>query len=264
MKAVRPKLPMLISVPHGGLEIPQSLQKKCLIDPYGILMDSDTWAQELYDFGDLVEEYVAMNIARLAVDMNRSPDDLPPSNPDGVVKTITVDGQQVWDVPGVLSEKEIQYLLQQFHTPYHDRLRTATENKKVLIGIDCHTMLGKDRRPFFCISNRGSETGYPLNEPITAPTDLLLKLKDNLENQFNDFVPKDTKQALVTLNTPFSGGYITYHHGNMGAIPWLQLEINRNLYLPKYENISIIPDALTKARIKEIRDKLYYAFWSLF
>jgi len=264
MKASTHKLPILISVPHGGLEIPRELSKKCLIDPVGILLDSDTWARELYDFRDLAEEYADADVARLVVDLNRSPDDLPPSNPDGVVKIVTVNGMQIWNQPGGLSQQEIQHLIQQYHTPYHERVRTATKNNKVVLGIDCHTMLDRKNRPFFCISNRGSDDGLPLTEPITAPTHLILKLQENLQKEFEDFVPKNTQQPLVTLNTPFSGGYITYHHGNQSAIPWLQLEINRSLYLPKSEKISFIPNEHDRVRLKEIRSKLYSAFQTLF
>ncbi len=263
MKALGFKLPMLISVPHGGMTVPEDLQGKCLIDVNGILMDSDTCARELYDFKDLVEEYVDTDIARLVVDMNRSQNDLPPSNPDGVVKTISVTGQQVWNQPSGLSQQDIRHLLQQYHTPYHQRLRKSTKNKKVVLGIDCHTMLAKENRPLFCIGNRGSETGYPLKEPITAPTDLLLKLQENIYKEFESIVPKDTQLPFVTLNTPFAGGYITHFHGNAGDIPWLQLEINRSLYLPDVEKISIIPDQFVRARLKEIRDKLYNALQSL-
>lgn len=264
MKTIDRKLPMLISVPHGGMEIPRDLQGKCLIDTNGVLMDSDTWARELYDFKDLAEEYVDTDIARLVVDMNRSQDDLPPSNPDGVVKTIAVDGQQIWNQPSGLSQHEIQLLLQQYHIPYHLRLQTATKNKKVVVAIDCHTMLDRKKRPLFCIGNRGSEMGSPLNEPITAPRDLLLQLQENIHKEFEAFVPKDTQRPFVTLNTPFSGGYITYHHGNQSDIPWVQLEINRSLYLPDLEKISMIPNEFFKIRLKEIRNKLYYVFQSLF
>lgn len=272
MKPLSAKLPILISVPHGGMKIPQELQKKCLIDPEGILRDGDTWSRELYDFRDSVEEYVDTDIARLVIDMNRREDDLPPANPDGVVKTTTVDRSQVWDQPSGLSPLEIQYLIKHYHTPYHQRLLIAAKNRKVIIGIDCHTMLdilsypdgsGWEKRPLFCIGNRGCEMGLPLNEPITAPTKLVQKLQENLQQEFVGFVPNHTQQPLVTLNKPFSGGYITYHHGSQGDIPWLQLEINRRLYLLDAEDISIIPNEFSRVRLIEIRDKLYRAFKSL-
>ena len=114
MKHSGENLPILISVPHGGMTIPKNLQTKCLIDSSDILMDGDTWSRELYDFKDLVEEYVDIDIARLVVDMNRSPDDLPPSNPDGVVKTITVDRKQVWDDPNGLSKQDIKHLIERY------------------------------------------------------------------------------------------------------------------------------------------------------
>ncbi|ABR49862.1 N-formylglutamate amidohydrolase [Alkaliphilus metalliredigens QYMF] len=273
MKTINDKLPMLISVPHGGMTIPEVLQKKCLIDPKGISMDGDTWARELYDFRDLVEEYVDTDIARLVVDMNRNHRDLPPSNPDGVVKTMTVDGKQIWVQASGLSQREIQLLIQQYHGPYHERLQTASKNKNVLMGIDCHTMLDIgpavggnhwEERPLFCIGNRGTKMGNQLDEPTTAPRELLLQLQKSLEKEFRAFMPKETQQPLVTLNTPFSGGYITYYHGNNSDIPWIQLEINRKLYLPDDEKMSLIPEEFHRVRLNEIRDKLYTAFKSLF
>jgi formiminoglutamase len=34
----------------------------------------------------------------------------------------------------------------------------------------------------------------------------------------------------VTINRPFKGGFITRHYGN-NPIPWIQIEMNRKLYL---------------------------------
>ena len=36
----------------------------------------------------------------------------------------------------------------------------------------------------------------------------------------------------VVLNKPFAGGYITRAYGK-GALPWVQVEMNRSLYLSK-------------------------------
>jgi formiminoglutamase len=40
----------------------------------------------------------------------------------------------------------------------------------------------------------------------------------------------DLESAEVTLNDPFAGGYITRTYGNQ-PIPWVQIEMNRKLYL---------------------------------
>lgn len=37
-------LPLLISVPHGGLEVPPEVSNYCLLDLPALLKDGDTWA----------------------------------------------------------------------------------------------------------------------------------------------------------------------------------------------------------------------------
>jgi N-formylglutamate deformylase len=54
----------------------------------------------------------------------------------------------------------------------------------------------------------------------------------------------------VTLNEPFSGGFITRTHGN-NPIPWIQLEINRSLYLrPPWYDAS--KWTISKGRLAEL------------
>ncbi|WP_257008180.1 N-formylglutamate amidohydrolase [Bacillus sp. FJAT-45350] len=109
----------MISVPHGGLIIPPNLISNCLLTQEELLLDCDTWSHELYDFKGLVEEYVDTPIARIVVDMNRDRNDLPPNNPDGVVKTLSVVQKSVWDREGGLAKEEISNLLEDYYSTYH-------------------------------------------------------------------------------------------------------------------------------------------------
>ena len=269
MQSVKGKLPILISVPHGGTMVPTNLQAKCLLSSRDILLDGDTWTRELYDFAGLVEEYIQADIARIVVDMNRSRDDLPPKNPDGVVKTIAVNGKKVWDQVGGVSKEELQRLMEEFHTPYHHRLVKAAQNPKVALAIDCHTMLDMgpskgvsnwEKRPLFCIGNRGDVWGKQVDEPITAPTEMMIRFKEGLEREFSEYKDGCGDAPVVTMNKPFKGGYITTYHGNQGSIPWIQLEINRRLYLPCTDKISMVPDNASAEKMKDIRDRLYVVF----
>ncbi|WP_247747055.1 N-formylglutamate amidohydrolase [Alkalihalobacillus sp. BA299] len=267
------KLPIVISVPHGGLMLPAHLIKKCLLTKEEILLDCDTWSHELYDFKDLVEEYVETPIARIVVDMNRDKEDLPPHNPDGVVKTLSVVQKPVWNTEGGLTKNEIQALIAHYYSEYHQKLEAASNNPNIVLGIDCHTMLDIgpfpnrskwEKRPLICLGNRGSETGHPHGEPITAPVDLLLKLKMLLEEKFSDYASDAENMPLVTLNKPFTGGYITKFHGNNGNIPWIQLEINRRMYLPNnVDKMTITPTKQDVLKLKKIRDDLYDVFKEL-
>lgn len=270
MTEQRRKLPLVISVPHGGVVIPEELLRKCLLTKEEILLDCDTWSQDLYDFKDLAEEYADTEIARISLDMNRSLNDRPPDNPDGLVKTLSVENKQVWLTPEGLNGIEIDNLIREYYIPFHKRLEQATANPAVKLGIDCHTMLetgpapdkkGWERRPLFCISNRGSSTGEANGEPVTAPPELMQKFKGILEKKFRGFEGTQGHTSLVSINTPFRGGYITRYHGNRGTIPWIQLEINRSLYLKNAANpASVIPEEADLRHLTKIRDILYEAF----
>ncbi|WP_216829709.1 N-formylglutamate amidohydrolase [Alkalihalobacterium elongatum] len=261
------KLPIVISVPHGGLMIPTHLIKRCLLTTEEVLLDCDTWSHEIYDFNDLVEEFIDTPIARIVVDMNRDRYDLPPVNPDGVVKTLSVAQKPVWNTEGGLTIEEIQVLMDDYYTKYHRRIDEAVKNPNVVLGIDCHTMLDVgpvaigtkwEKRPLFCLGNRGSETGHSKGDPITAPVEMMEKLKRLLEEKFSDYIGEAEGMPLVTLNQPFAGGYITKYHGSKGNIPWIQLEINRRMYLPEpSEKLKVIPPKKTQTKLKKFRDDLY-------
>ncbi|MDG5785857.1 N-formylglutamate amidohydrolase [Evansella sp. AB-P1] len=308
------KLPIVISVPHGGMEIPSNLLSKFLMNEKELLLDSDTWTKDLFNFQKEVEEYIDTDIARIVIDMNRDPNDLPPLNPDGVVKTVAVSGKSVWNSPFGLAREEINILMKDFYIPYHKKLRIASMNPNTALGIDCHSMLDIgpskngivwEKRPLFCISNKGSVVnGEQLDQPITATPDLMLQFKillefhfsylikeiedeqaisvENLENQLEHSKAEGNRNMenditaisglrnkseftipFVTINDPFSGGYITKYHGTQGTIPWIQLEINRSVYLPKAPLPSIIPSKNDLIKIGEVRKRLYRVFQDL-
>ena len=83
------KLPVLISIPHSGRKVPKELRDRTCLREVDILNDSDPFEREVYDLGDRVAGVITTDIGRAFVDVNRAPDDLPPENPDGVIKTHT-------------------------------------------------------------------------------------------------------------------------------------------------------------------------------
>lgn len=183
--APRKRLPLIISVPHSGYKVPGELKKFCILDLPSILRDADTWAEHLYDLKNHAPAYFHFKIARAIIDLNRAADDRPPQNPDGVVKTVTVDGDPVWKDPGGLDAEQVEFLLHQYYYPYHKHLALASEKRGIKLGLDCHTMLEVapqssscpgEKRPLVCLSNRGDENGEELDDPLTAPPDLIRAL----------------------------------------------------------------------------------------
>lgn len=203
-------LPLLLSVPHGGLRIPQEVEHLNLLSIEQIAEDGDEGAAEIYDLKDSVTAFVTTDIARAYVDLNRAEDD---RRKDGVVKTHTC-----WDIPiyrEPLPENTLQVLLEKYYHPYHAKLTSLAREPSVKLGIDCHTMavtgppVGPDpgkERPFICLSNADR----------TCPSSMLRSLANELEFSFD---------AQIAINDPFRGGYIIRSHCT--ELPWIQIEFAR-------------------------------------
>ena len=86
------RYPFLVSVPHGGIDIPDEVQSLLALSPVELRYYSDPATRLIYDFQDRVESYRDTPVSRMIVDLNRPPTSLPPKHPDEVVKTQTVHG----------------------------------------------------------------------------------------------------------------------------------------------------------------------------
>jgi N-formylglutamate amidohydrolase len=222
------RLPLLVSVPHAGLAVPGEVLHLNRLTLYEIAADGDEGAREIYHpLESRVARFVTTEIARAFVDQNRPEDDL---SKDGVVKSHTC-----WDVPvyaGPLTPGLVETLLERYHRPYHQRL-SALAGGHLLIGIDCHTMaasgppVGPDpgqERPQVCIGDGDGACPRPWAE-------LLARC-------FRDRFPGE-----VTINRPFSGGYITRFHGS--EMPWIQLELSRGPFASAEQKEAWVLAALT-------------------
>lgn len=216
-------LPVLLSIPHGGTAVPPALRDRVACSTRDIFDDVDPCTLDIYDLGPSVRRVVTTSVARTVVDVNRAPDDRPPANPDGVVKTATCLGVPVYEPGRALDDGETASLLAAHHEPYHRALETAAGDPGVRLALDCHSMravapaIAPDAgpRPAFCLGNRRG---------ATAPDPLLRDLRACVAAAF------DCPPSEVRLNDPFAGGYIVARHGT-GCLPWVQVEMNRSWYL---------------------------------
>lgn len=243
-------LPLLLSIPHGSRHIPSELTERMAVRAHDVFEDGDPFTDLIYDLTPHVQRVISANVARAVVDLNRSPDDLPPSNPDGVIKSQTCLGVPVWSQEGWRDQELVRHLLADYHTPYHLSLQRAATAPGLRLGVDCHSMAAhpppispaKDPRPTFCISNANGQT---------CDNSLLELLARSLADAF------EIDDAEIGLNVPFAGGYITRRHGNR-PIPWIQLEMNRNLYLvePWYDPATT---TIQPGRIAQLQERLLQA-----
>jgi len=222
------KLPVLISIPHGGTKIPGELASRLLLEEAEIFEDIDPFTQEIYDIGRKAFRVLSTPFARTAVDLNRAPDDLPPANPDGVIKSKTCFGKPVYK-PGLQPDAGlVSTLIKKYYHPYHQQIQSILENNRenIELSLDCHSMTEKgpeiapdtgEKRPLVCLGNRFGES---LSHDKTG------RLAECFVRGFN------INDRDLTVNEPFAGGYITRRYGSPDS-PWIQVELNRSLYLTK-------------------------------
>jgi len=135
------RLPVLISIPHGGTCIPVEVHDSVCLDSQAFAYDSDPATQRLYDMDDLVCISMRSGISRIIIDLNRPPNHLPPRYPDGVIKTKTSFGQDIWKREPQRDLSCIQRLLQKYYFPYHAEIDRVLLTRKITVGLDCHAMI---------------------------------------------------------------------------------------------------------------------------
>lgn len=220
------KLPLIISVPHAGLTVPQEAQDYCVLSPEQILADSDEGAAEIYDLNSEVTAHITTDVARAVVDMNRAEDD---RGRDGVVKTHTCYNTRVYRKP--VPEDVVAILLERYYRSYHQRLSESASDAK--FGVDCHTMAAVGppcsedsdcERPNICLSNADG----------TCPQDWFEKMVHCFKQSFD---------SEISVNHPFKGGYIIRSHSS--ELPWVQVELSRATFLQMGEKRERVLQALT-------------------
>jgi formiminoglutamase len=220
------KLPLIISVPHVGLTVPEEARDYCALTPEQILADSDEGAAEIYDLKSEVVAHITTDVARAVVDLNRAEDD---RGRDGIVKTHTCYNTWVYRQP--VPEDVVEILLERYYRPYHQRLSESAADAK--FGVDCHTMAAVGppcsedsdcERPNICLSNAHG----------TCPQNWFEKMAQCLEASF---------ESEISVNHPFKGGYIIRSHSS--ELPWVQVELSRAPFLQTCEKRERVIQALT-------------------
>ena len=219
------KLPVLLSIPHGGTRKPSELDGHLSITAKDLFDDSDPFVIELYDLGDKVQRVIKTDIARPFVDLNRSLQDMPPNNPDGLIKSKTCYDKPIYTNGKEPDDSLKTMLIELYYNPYHQAIQKSIDELDLKLCLDCHSMAAtapyfspdktQSKRPLFCISNNDGET---------SSQEMMELLADSISEAYS----VDRKE--ISFNDPFHGGHITRTYGNK-PIPWIQVEMNRSLYL---------------------------------
>jgi N-formylglutamate deformylase len=255
--------PFLISIPHGGLDIPKELKGRIALDPGEIFYYSDPDTRELFEHRTQVAAVMDTRISRMVVDLNRPPYALPPRHRDGAVKFRTSDDKPVYHPAIVPDIHQIHRLMMRHYFPYHAEIDRVLGEGTIQIAFDCHSMLplgplgakdaGKER-PMICLGNNGDRKGRGKKGRLsTCSAAWMGALADAFQDEYR-------LEGEVQINDPFPGGFITNAHYWHTGIPFVQIEVNRTLYEPA-GNPSI---HTRKEAIRVLRDSLWRClerFW---
>lgn len=227
----------------------------CITDK-DLFDDSDPFVNEIYDLGENVEFVIKTNVARAFVDLNRSLQDLPPQNPDGLIKNKTCYQKPIYIKGSEPDDSLTNMLIEMYYKPYHRTIQKSIHELDLQLCLDCHSMASNapdispdgnnKKRPKFCLSN---------NDGQTSSQEMIGLLASCISKSF------EIDKNEILLNDPFHGGHITKNYGN-NPVPWIQIEMNRDQYLtePWFDRKNL---AVDQSRLKEL-NKMFERTLDLF
>ena len=229
------RLPLLISMPHNGTEIP--LEMKCNMSAHGSrLVDTDWFLDKLYSFAcPLGCSVLCPLYSRYVIDLNRHPQGKALYNKADnteLCPLTTFEYQRIYEClePG---ETEVADRIERYFKPYHDRISSWISETKKHFGFavlfDVHSIKSQlprffeGRLPELNLGTMSANSCHPELEKIMASS---------------------LKKSGYTFahNERFKGGYITRHYGKPAENVFsVQLEIAQNTYLNE-KTFEIIPE----------------------
>jgi formiminoglutamase len=226
LTVARGNAPLLLSVPHGGTEIPAALEAR-LHSVARARHDADWWVPQLYDFApQLGVTMIRTDISRTVIDVNRDPGGAslyPGQATTELCPTTTFDGEPLYAPGSEPGAAEIAARRAQFFDPYHVALAAELERLRALHGVvvlyDAHSIRSRVPRLFdglLPIFNIGTHSGASCAAPLAAAIESICAA---------------TGHAYV-INGRFKGGYITRHYGRPErGVHAVQMELACRSYL---------------------------------
>ncbi len=239
-------LPIIFSIPHGGLEIPPELEGNLAVSDIDLFNDCDLWIDDICKIDVLAR--VSTPYSRGLIDLNRAPDDI--QSPDGAIKLESGYGKTVHKHALDMNEKRA--LIDKYWQPYHTELAAAIDKygKEAKLFLDCHNMAQRSpdshrdagkQRPLILLANLGNRHGVPKGSLgyTSASADYMQHAMALAADVFDDITllepPAGEQPDLVAINRPYSGGYILKEYAKRqrdeSLPPGIMIEYNRGLFV---------------------------------
>lgn len=218
--------PLIISIPHMGVNVPPDLATK-MTHVGRQLADTDWHLDLLYDFAnDLGASLLMARYSRYVVDLSRPPNDetlYPGQTKTGLFPQFTFRGEPIYADMTELDEQERNQRLVDYWHPYHECLtgeiaRLKRAHGQVLVW-EAHSIasvlprLFEGKLPDLNIgTNAGASAAFEVLNPIEA----YLK----------------SCEYTYAVNGRFKGGYNTRHYGDpTNGVHVVQLEMCQSTYM---------------------------------
>ena len=250
--------PVLVEVPHSGLQVPPEVESEIDATPLAMLRDSDIYVDKLYQRApESGATLLVSRVSRYVVDLNRGPDEVDsaavPRHPKGrhipargVVWRARTDGTPLLRAP--LTIEQFTRRLELFYEPYHRALREVAaqireQHGRVVI-LAAHSMPSAGRRML--------GGGLARRADIVPGT----RGRSTADGRIIDLIDSHFREAGLSVkhDDPYRGGWTTSSYGapkrGQHAV---QIEINRALYVDE-KTSEIKPNDF--ARLQTVLDHL--------
>lgn len=227
-----PKVPIIISVPHSGIEFPTEIEGNYLETQKKALDDTDWFVHDVYDFAsELGITVIRAKYSRWAIDLNRDPESKPLYNDGriitGLCSTTDFFGKPLYKTAHEPDKAEVERRLKHYYWPYYSKIQALLDERKAAFGKvllwDAHsirhlvTTIQNDPFPDMILGN---------DDEKTADSEVIKTALNALRNGL----------FAVNHNAPFKGGHITRYFGRPDENQYaLQLEMNKILYMDDKE-----------------------------
>ena len=223
----RGTLPLLISLPHDGTQLPATIAERMQAEARRV-PDTDWHVSRLYAFArELGASLLVPHFSRYVVDLNRPPDDTslyPGQNTTGLCPDVQFSGAPIYRSGQEPSPQEIAARVDTYWRPYHATLAAELARLKAAHGRvvlwEGHSIrsvvpfLFDGRLPDF---NLGTANGATCSSA--------------LQRHLAEVLGRQSTYSFV-VNGRFKGGYITRHYGRPAeGIDAVQLELAQANYM---------------------------------
>ncbi len=232
------RLPMLVSMPHAGTDIPDEVAAS-LAPCAAARADTDWHLPELYGFlEEMGISTISARWSRYLIDLNRPPEDTnlyPGLDTTGLCPLDTFGRERLYRDGMEPDGAEVQRRLARYWQPYHAQLRAELDRLKMEHGRvvlwEAHSIASVVPRFF---DGKLPDLNFGTAEGTSCAPGLEAAVLD---------VARAQERFSIALNGRFKGGHITRHYGQPASgVHAIQLEKCQYLYMNEAPPFEYRPD----------------------